>query len=198
MQRRKWFASLAIGVCLGLVAACDTEEGPEPTGIEISQNAAGVSATATGGGEFFIPILGGLPGELAFSTAQLDPSGAAEGQMRITLEILGEHLEFHGRATCLAVDGENGRAWIGGVITRNASTHPDWMTEIHEPGRDIWFRVVDYGEGGNAEQPDRTTFVGFEGAAGIITSEEYCEAQIWPDDDARTWEITNGDLQVRD
>ncbi|NIU75387.1 MAG: hypothetical protein GWN71_17950, partial [Gammaproteobacteria bacterium] len=49
---------------------------------------------------------------------------------------------------------------------------PGFQEDVHQPGRDIWFRVVDYGEGENATQPDRSTFVGFEGDAGIITSAE--------------------------
>jgi hypothetical protein len=193
-----WRTSAAIGLAaFVLVAACDTQE-PKPTEIDVSADLAAGPATATGGGHFLITILGGLPGKLGFSTVQVGPGLAAEGQMRIETVLQGEQVEFHGRATCLAVDPENNRAWIGGVVTRNASTHPAFMTEIHEPGKDIWFRVVDYGEGDDAEQPDRTTFVGFEGAAGIITSAEYCEAQIWPDNDERTWAMTAGDIKVRD
>ncbi len=56
---------------------------------------------------------------------------------------------------------------------------------------------MDYGEGENATQPDRSTFVGFEGNAGIITSAEYCEEQIWPAGDERTNPVTEGDIQVR-
>ena len=70
------------------------------------------------------------------------------------------------------------------------------MTDNNEVGDDIWFRVVDYGEGQDA-QADRSTFVGFEGNAGIITSREYCDAQIWPEGDARTGPVTDGDIQVR-
>jgi hypothetical protein len=44
---------------------------------------------------------------------------------------------------------------------------------------------------------DRTTFMGFEGGGGIITSEEYCDLQIWPDENARTSPVTQGDIQVR-
>ncbi len=95
----------------------------------------------------------------------------------------------------MTVDPERGRAWIGGVITRNNSTHPFWTRDINEPGRDIWFRVVDHGEGSDADV-DRTTFVGFEGNRGIITSEEYCEAQFW-DEESQPWAVVNGNLQVR-
>jgi hypothetical protein len=61
----------------------------------------------------------------------------------------------------------------------------------------VWFRVVDYGEGGKASQPDRTTFLGFENNPDIKTSEQYCAVRIWPQDDARTWPVTAGNIQVR-
>ena len=71
------------------------------------------------------------------------------------------------------------------------------MGAVHQPGADIWFRVADYGEGNQALQADRSTFVGFEGSAGIITSDEYCTTQPWPAGDAGTNPVTAGNLQVR-
>lgn len=123
-------------------------------------------------------------------------TGPAHGLFRQSVELGGLRVEFHGKVVCLTVDPVNNRAWIGGVVTRNKSEHPSFTTEIHQPGRDVWFRVLDNGHGGAAE-PDRTTFLGFEGAAGIITSPEYCEAAIWPDDNARTDPITQGNILVR-
>lgn len=179
-----------------LLVAC--EAGPElaqPPEVRLSHG-TGVSATATGGGEFLVTIGEGFPGQFAFSGVQKSADGTATGNFRYSIVIFGELIEFHGRTTCMTVDPDNRRAWFGGVITRNASTHPGWLTEVHEPGDDIWFRVVDYGEGAGAAS-DRTTFVGFEGNADIITSEEYCGLQIWPEGDARTWEVTSGNIQVR-
>jgi hypothetical protein len=69
------------------------------------------------------------------------------------------------------------------------------LTPIHEVGKEAWFRVVDYGEGQSPD--DRTTVLGFEGGLGIITSEEYCQLQLWRDDDAGTWAVVNGNIQVR-
>ncbi len=93
------------------------------------------------------------------------------------------------------MDPVNHRAWIGGVVTANRSTDPDVLTDIHEPGDDVWFRVLDSGE--DHEVVDRTSFFGFKGAAGIQTSAEYCEVTIWPDNDARTWPVTSGNISVR-
>jgi hypothetical protein len=94
--------------------------------------------------------------------------------------------------TCLAVDAELGRAWVGGVITQNRSTNPAFTGSIHQVGHDIWFRVLDNGQG--QDPADRTSFVGFEGI--IPTSEAYCEMRIWPDGNARTWPVTQGNIQV--
>lgn len=193
MRARTWFASAAATAALSF-ASCDVPH--EPTGPEPSLNRSGVSATANGGGEFLITLLGGFPGQFAMSNVQVDPAtGAATGRFHLSLDFIDGLIEFHGRTTCLTVDGENGRAWIGGVVTQNNSVDADWRQDRHLPGRDIWFRVVDYGQGADA-QGDRMTFAGFEGDAGIITSAEYCEAMIWPDNDERTWPVTNGNIQV--
>ena len=78
-------------------------------------------------------------------------------------------------------------------MTENNSEHPDFTVDITQPGRDVWFRVLDTGDSG---EPDRLTFLGFEGGGGIITSAEYCEAAIWPDGDARTHPVTSGGITV--
>ena len=154
---------------------------------------SGVTASTTGGGHFLIS--GTFDVGYSFSAVQKN-GGAAQGQFRMSVELGGLPIDFHGEVICLAVDSGNGRAWIGGVVTQNNSEHPSFTTPIHEPGKDVWFRVLDRGEGSNAEM-DRTTFMGFEGGGGIITSEEYCDLQIWPDENARTSPVTQGDIQVR-
>lgn len=167
----------------------EADPGPSPN---LSAALGVASAHAAGGGVFDA----GVPVTFAFSAVQLDPSGAARGHLRFATELGGFGIHFHGRVTCMATDPETGRAWIGGVITRNDSEHPGFTGDIHQVGKDIWFRAVDYGQGAKAEQPDRTTFVGFEGAADIDTSEEYCEARIWPDDDERTGPLLKGNIRV--
>lgn len=123
----------------------------------------------------------------------------AQGTFRHTLVFQGLLIDFVNKVTCLSVDPANGRAWIGGVVVENNSDHPAFMTEIHEPGKDVWFRVLDTGK--DADEPDRTTFLGFEGAAGIITSAEYCAARIWPgppddEENARTNPLIEGKVEV--
>jgi hypothetical protein len=124
-------------------------------------------------------------------------NGGAAGHLFQSFEFGGLLIEFRGRVTCVSVDVVNRRAWIGGVVTENNSTHPQFTTARTQVGRDIWFRVVDYGEANGVPQPDRTTIPGFEGDRGIITSAEYCATQPWVAGDVATHPLTNGNIQVR-
>jgi hypothetical protein len=190
MQSLRCVALLA-GV---VVYGCDAGRGgADPVGPRTPAfaQAGGADLAANGGGRYEIP---GLIVQFSLTATQ-GAAGTAGGEFRQRVDIGGGLVvDFHGRVTCLAVDPAQHRAWIGGVVTVNASTDPDFQLPIHAPGRDVWFRVVDYGSGG-AAPPDRTTFLGFEGAAGIITSADYCAARIWPAADARTWPVT-GNLTV--
>ncbi len=153
----------------------------------------GVIASSTGGGHFL--VAGFL--DVVFSlNAKHKSDGTANGQFRFSVELGGLPIDFHGEVICLTVDSVNGRAWIGGVVTQNNSEHSAFTDAIHEPGRDVWFRVLDSGEG-NGSDVDRSTFLGFEGSGDIITSEEYCAAAIWPDDNERTSPVIEGNIQVR-
>lgn len=186
-------ATLAL-VAFMLMAACDAPETRNPVSPELHlSHVAGLSA-ASGGGQYLLTLgTADLPGKFSFTAVQ-KPNGTTGGQLRYTLDFFGQNLEFHGEVTCLNVDLENGRAWIGGVITKNRSeAEPFASDEIFQEGKDIWFRVLDAGEGQGAV--DRTTFVGFEGGGGIITSQEYCNTAIWPEGNARTWPVT-GNVQV--
>ncbi|CAN5569055.1 hypothetical protein BH23CHL6_BH23CHL6_06820 [soil metagenome] len=152
-----------------------------------------VTAAATGGGGNLIGTL-----QVSFSFNAIGKhDGSATGRLFHSVVLGGQLIEFVGRVTCVTVDSDNHRAWIGGVITANNSEHPAFQNTEHQVGRDIWFRVLDNGEGSGAE-PDRSTFVGFEGSAGFITSAEYCAGQPWPDDNARTSPLNKGNLQVHD
>ena len=183
--------------CTALVAAgalvAAAAAGNPITEAQSADSQLGVTASATGGGHLLVG--GALDVTFSFSANQkLD--GSANGRFHHSVELQGQLIEFHGEVTCVSVDAEEGRAWIGGVITRNNSEHPDFTTERTQPGMDIWLRVLDSGEGGNTED-DRSTFVGFEGDAGIITSLEYCAVQPWPDNNERTSPVVQGNIQVR-
>lgn len=142
--------------------------------LSSSHAAPGVLLTATGGGHYTIP--GDVDLEFAFAALVL-PNGRAEGNFHHRGVADGELIDFTAQVTCLSVDGVNHRAWIGGVITSNRSTHPQFMTTVHQPGHDIWFRVQDNGPGQSDDTPDVTTIVGFEGV--IPSSQVYCDTQPW-------------------
>jgi hypothetical protein len=172
-----------------LLAAC----GDSPDLASPSLATGGITAHAHGEGVFDA----GVPVAFQFGIVQDDATTeAATGDLRFTTDLGGLAVDFVGQATCLAVDAANARAWIAGVITENNSTHPSFTGPLNQVGKDIWFRVVDYGEGAGAPQVDRTTFVGFEGSAGIGTSAEYCATRPWPDGDARTGPVLEGNIQV--
>jgi hypothetical protein len=180
---------------LAAAAACESPtmtNDDDPHGGSGAGGGAVVGSTA-GGGKAQLP-----PGfsllQFAFA-ANAHADGSATGQFRQVYESAGGTVDFRGRVTCVSFDAANGRAWIGGVITQNRSTNPAVQGAIHQPGRDVWFRVVDNGEGGSAV--DRTTVFGFEGGGGIITSEQYCALQLWTAGDVNTWAAVSGNIQVR-
>ena len=145
---------------------------------------AGVDQLLTGGGQFEHPVLG----TVTFSFAAVrHADGSVSGRFQQDQFDLG--FSYKGDVTCFAVDAVNRRAWIGGVLTQ--SNDPDPITQV---GDDAWFRVLDLGRSNPG--PDRSTFLGFEGGGGIITSEEYCAAKIWPDANARTWPVEQGNIVI--
>ena len=183
-----------VAVLLAGSVGCSPSDGP----LEIEAPSFSMSAhggMVHGGGRYVIPV-GGDDLHLYFSVSGRQTDGeAAEGTFHHRTVLFGQLIEFHGTFTCLAIDDEEGRAWIGGVITKNKSEREPYVSgEIFEPGRDIWFRVLDGGPA--SARGDRTTFVGFEGGAGIITSQEYCDQRPWPDDNARTNPVTRGNVTV--
>jgi hypothetical protein len=144
---------------------------------------------ATGGGH--VLFAGEI--DLGFSfSAVAKGSGGASGSFHHSFVFDGHKIDYWGSVTCLSVDAAEGRAWIGGVLTKVSSTHPD-VVEL--PGDDAWFRVLDTGPA-SAADADRSTFMGFAGSAGIDTSEQYCAERPWPDDNARTHPVTSGNVTV--
>lgn len=177
------------------VAPVEDEPAVEPIEPSFASHPAATGIVA-GAGRFDA----GVDVAFAVGVVQFDEFRAF-GAFRFSTVLGGETVDFAGVATCVTIDSDNDRAWIGGIVTRNRSTHPSFTQPIHDAGRDIWFRAVDYGHGRRASQADRTTFVGFEGSAGIITSLEYCETRPWPGPptdpvDARTNALTSGNLKV--
>lgn len=165
------------------VAACSDVSGPVASVGAASADAVAGQANGSGAYSQALPAsLGGGATTFTFTmTTILDAEGGARGSFRHHGIIQGQVVDFEGVVTCAASDEGLGRAWIGGVVTANNSTHPSFTGAIHQVGKDAWFRVADRGNGGSGEA-DRSSFVGFEGGGGIITSAQYCAARIWPND----------------
>ena len=183
--RRALRSILALAATAGLVLGATPVAGGSP-----------ITAKSTGEGVY--QLLGTLPASFRFNALQF-AGGRATGTFAHSVVFQGQLVEFTGSVTCVTTDATSHRAWVGGVITSNASTHPSFQQPRHQVGHDIWFRVVDYGEGAGAPA-DRTTFVGFEGDAGFATSAAYCAGQPWaePPPDDRTWAVSEGNIQVHD
>jgi len=193
---RRISGSLLPAFALLVLAGCDgsgTPAGPGMPSIDLDDG-GGVIASATGGGRYLLANTFDV--QFAFSAVQ-HASGKVMGNFHHKLDTGAGTFDFKGEVTCLAFDPVENRAWIGGVITHNHSTDPFYQSNsVFEVGQDAWFRVVDYGEGENSTQPDRTTFVGFENTPGIPTSEFYCATKPWPLGDLRTHPVTEGNIQV--
>ena len=191
--------ALASFVVIPIVAAvgCDTPTvpvPPEPPAARLSPSGDnGIVLSSSGGGHYLLQNTFDV--QFAY-TAKQQADGTVQGEFHESLVADGETIAFRGDVICMALDPVNHRAWIGAVITENTSTDPGFQQWYHQPGEDVWFRVVDYGEGSDAP-PDRKTFMGFENTPGIPSSEVYCQLQIWPADDARTWPVTAGNIQVQ-
>jgi hypothetical protein len=192
--------STALLILPVLVACSETSD---PTSlVEASFATVAQSGPAlgkvNGGGHYVIDLGGGLEllAQFAVSGRQTDADGSASGTFHHRTELFEEGIDFHGTLTCLSIDPVEGRAWVGGVVTQNRSVREPFASgAIYQPGRDIWFRVLD--EGQPPEGTDRTTFVGFEGGGGVITSQEYCDTRPWPDENARTNPLTTGNIKVQ-
>lgn len=190
MHRSLAFTTLT---AVAALVACDQQPITSP-GVEIQYASVGGPAMASGGGQYLLS--GAFPGGFAFTAIQTSADGTAKGQLRHTLDLDGELIDFHGDVTCMTVDPVNHRAWIGGVVTKNESVAEPYASEARfQPGRDIWFRVLDNGQG--QADADRTTFTGFQGDAGFETSVAYCAGMPWPDANARTHPVTAGNIQVQ-
>jgi hypothetical protein len=186
MRKARWVSGVAVVTAFG----CS-----EPAGLplqgEIDEargqpaDQRGVEDLVTGGGRFVHPDFGTV--SFAF-VAVRQGDGRVSGRFHQHQPFFG--FSYAGDVTCFAVDEVNHRAWIGGVLTH--SNDPDPVTEV---GDDVWFRVLDLGEG--SAELDRSTFFGFEQPPpGIVTSEEYCQLQIWPEGNARTWPVESGNIVI--
>jgi hypothetical protein len=143
---------------------------------------AGDLSRTTGGGSFLYADT--IPMQFSFA-AVANADGSASGSFHHFYVDGGFTYDFWGTVTCVTFDAVNHRAWVGGVLTKVTSTDPEVGLAA---GDDAWFRVLDSPDG------DRSTAMGFVGA--IESSKAYCEMQIWPEGNARTHPVTEGQIKV--
>jgi hypothetical protein len=119
-------------------------------------SSSNVENLASGGGHYLVG--GSLDVQFAFSAIQYTDGRVAGSFHDRANDGLGL-VDFDADVTCLAVDHDLGRAWIGGVITANRSTSPDFTDTIYQPGHDVWFRVLDSGQEGNQPGPENVCWL---------------------------------------
>lgn len=162
-----------IPVFAAALVACST--GSEPTAPLIGASAAlnngsGVDLQVNGAGVVDLSSAG-VPNMSFQFVAHRKSDGTVNGHFRFSRESSAGLHEFEGDVTCVTVDPNfPGRARIGGIVTKNNSTAPSSLTENHEVGDDIWFRVQDDVGNGTVES---STTVGFKPTL-VDTSEQYC------------------------
>lgn len=160
---------------LVLMACSSSSEPVLPLpGISASlTNGEGVVVQAMGAGT--VDLTGGAGGSAdgAFNfVAQRKADGTVIGHFRQSRTRGAFIVDFEGIVTCVTIDPAfPGRARVGGTVTANNSTDPAFLTENHEVGDDVWFRVQDGSVGGGAV--DASTTYGFKPTL-VNTSAEYC------------------------
>jgi hypothetical protein len=162
-------------------------------GVNSGSGGAKENGSARGRGLY---ELAGTSGVLFSFNAVQNEDGTASGRFRQVTVLATGAVDIEGKVTCLSIDPQFGRAWIGGVVKRNASTDPTYATDpTTQPGQDVWFRAVDFDPATGVAE-DRSTFLGFAGSAGFLTSAAYCAGRPWPADNARTHLVTKGRIEV--
>lgn len=155
------------------LAACAGGSEPTASILEASaltNNGVGVELHVSGAG--VVDLSAAAVPNMSFQfVAHRRADGTVNGHFRFSRESAAGLHEFEGDVTCVTVDPNfPGRARIGGIVTENNSTAPSSLTENHEVGDDIWFRVQDDVGNGTVES---STTVGFKPTL-VNTSAEYC------------------------
>ena len=168
---------------------------PYPPDAIVNQG-NGVQYSVNGGGIVDFSAAGVGNGHFSFN-AVVKGDGSVEGRFHQRRETGATVVDFSGIVTCLTIDPALGRARIGGIVTENRSTNPNFLTENHQVGDDVWFRVQDGGEG--AEAIDASTSYGFKPTL-VNTSAEYCALPFtglpwW--NPATTFPLLSGNIQIR-
>jgi hypothetical protein len=179
------------------IAACSPEHGPAITqplapSVNLSR---GVQYSVTGGGIVDFTTAGVGVGYFSFNAIRKG-DGSVEGRFHQRRETGATVVDFSGIVTCVTIDPVLRRARIGGIVTENRSTNPGFLTENHEVGDDVWFRVQDGDK--EAGTVDASTSYGFKPTL-VNTSAEYCALPFtglpwW--NPASTFTLRSGSIQI--
>jgi len=188
------FPAIAVAVIAIGCAGQDVPTTPRHSSPAFSEH--GVDVSVNGGGIIDLSTAGVGDAYFTFNAIR-KADGTVLGRFHERRERDGMVIEFSGIVTCLTVDAALMRARIGGIITENSSTDPAFLTLNHEVGDDVWFRVVDGGEGKGGV--DGSTVYGFKPTL-VNTSAEYCALPFtglpwW--NPATTFPLRSGNIQIR-
>jgi hypothetical protein len=173
-----------LSVFFGVIAsACEAPSSVAPTATAAlntqaleQAELAGVGASATGSGHFYVAD---EIRTLAFSAVG-HANGTASGQYEIDVHATG--VRFHVSVTCLSVSGNT--AWIAGIIDKSSGP------PVRE-GTVSYFYAVDNGEGADAA-PDIVSVARINDVPGA--DQEFCTRQplLLP-----PRAVVHGNVQVR-
>jgi hypothetical protein len=173
---------------VAVAAGCAVPVESMENGDVITDTAAASSAvvaSVSGGGH----VMRNLTGEDELTTFSYNATARADGTAHGQYQYNFRAADFrvHGTVTCASVAGNAG--WVGGVIDGIFSADPADQSLV---GTEIWWRVVDNGEGANAP-PDTTTSLLFAIPGLPITAASWCRNQ-----DVRgvLRDVLHGNIQV--
>jgi hypothetical protein len=175
MRMSGWTAGSALVLVVAACADQPTAPSAPVAPIEATEpllsHGFGISILVTGVGVVdFDPAGDFADGKFAFVAMKLG-NGKSVGTFYQSRMRATGLVEFAGVVTCVTIDPNfPGRARIGGIVTKNNSTDPAFLTENHEVGDDVWFRVEDNGP---ANTQQKSTTYGFKPTL-VNTSAEYC------------------------
>lgn len=171
-----------------LVTLLACEPGRDPTAAWRAdlQGGQGSEPRVTGSGHLLRDLGGGEELTTFSYSAVGHADGTASGEYQYDFRAAGFFI--HGTVTCVSVAANQG--WVGGLIDKIVSPDPADQALV---GTEIWWRVLDNGEGSNSAR-DLTTSLLFAVPGLPITAASWCR-----DQNVRgvLREVLDGNIQVR-
>ena len=164
-----WRRAAVVGLGITLLAGCADPAAPPGRAPSLSSAAEDAGPIVTGAGHI-IRDLGAGPELTTFSYNAIRRGGGdVGGHFQYNLRV-GD-VTISGHVTCTTTVGNV--AWIGGVIDKVKSADPADQSFV---ATDVWWRVVDNGEGAD-DPPDLSTSLLLTLPGTTITAESWCRDQ---------------------